>query len=158
MSIAGDLIGTADKGNKVHNNTITGDETWCFLYDPQMKLQSLEWKSPSSWSKNFQVNMAKGHVMLEVFLSARALSVVSSSLKVLLNKDMYTDILHHLRDVVRRKCCKKWRNKSWFLLLKNAPAHWSVLVKDFLAKNNVTTLKHPPYSPDLAPANFYPYP
>jgi hypothetical protein len=29
------------------------------------------------------------------------------------------------------------------------------LVKDFLAKNNVTKLEHPPYSPDLAAAGFY---
>jgi hypothetical protein len=29
------------------------------------------------------------------------------------------------------------------------------LVKDFLAKNNVTTLEHTPYSPDLAAADFY---
>jgi transposase len=32
------------------------------------------------------------------------------------------------------------------------------LVKDFLTKNNVTTLEHPPYSPDLAPADFYLFP
>ena len=30
--------------------------------------------------------------------------------------------------------------------------------RDFLTKNNVTTLEHPPYSPDLAPADFYPFP
>jgi len=29
------------------------------------------------------------------------------------------------------------------------------LVKDFFTKNSVTTLAHPPYSPDLAPAAFY---
>jgi hypothetical protein len=29
------------------------------------------------------------------------------------------------------------------------------LIKDFLGKNSVTTLKHPPYSPDLAAADFY---
>jgi len=29
------------------------------------------------------------------------------------------------------------------------------LVKDFLAKNNVTTLEHPPYFPALAAADFY---
>jgi hypothetical protein len=29
------------------------------------------------------------------------------------------------------------------------------LVKDFLAEINVTTLEHPPYSLDLAPADFY---
>jgi len=45
-------------------------------------------------------------------------------------------------------------NQKWFLLHDNAPAHRSVLVKDFLAKNNVTTLQHPPHSPDLAPTDF----
>jgi hypothetical protein len=38
--------------------------------------------------------------------------------------------------------------------LDNAPAHWSVLVKDFLAKNNVTTLENFPYSPAVATADF----
>jgi len=32
------------------------------------------------------------------------------------------------------------------------------LVKDFLAQNNVTTLQHPPYSPDLALADLYLFP
>jgi len=30
--------------------------------------------------------------------------------------------------------------------------------QDFLSKNTVTTLQHPPYSPDLAPADFFPLP
>jgi transposase len=50
---------------------------------------------------------------------------------------------------------RKWRNNFWFLLHDTAPAHWSVLIKEFLAKSNVTTLEHPPYSPDLAAADFY---
>jgi hypothetical protein len=40
----------------------------------------------------------------------------------------------------------------------NAPAHQLVLVKDFLAKNNVTTLEHHPYSFDLASADFHLFP
>jgi hypothetical protein len=56
------------------------------------------------------------------------------------------------------KAPKNWRTNVWFILHDNAPAHRSDLVKDFLAKNNVTTLKKPPYSPDLAPADFYPFP
>jgi len=40
MSISGDLIDTADRDNKLHNNIITGDETWYFLHDPQTKQQS----------------------------------------------------------------------------------------------------------------------
>jgi histone-lysine N-methyltransferase SETMAR len=77
-----------------------------------------------------------------------------SSLKLAMSKEMYINILRRLRDAVRRKRCEKWRNNSWFLC-DNASAHRSVLVNDFLAKNNVTTLEHPPYSPDLAPADLY---
>ena len=45
-----------------------------------------------------------------------------------------------LRDAARRKRSEKLRTNSWFLLHDNAPAHRSVLIKDFPAKNNVTTL------------------
>jgi hypothetical protein len=47
------------------------------------------------------------------------------------------------------------RNKTWFLLHNNAPGHRAGLFKDVLAKNNATTLKHSPYSPNLVPADFY---
>jgi hypothetical protein len=82
MSISAHLIDTADK-DKSHNNIITEDETWYFLYDPQTKQQSPEWTSSSSQSKNFQGNWAKrkGYVR-GFFLTARALSIMSSYMKV----------------------------------------------------------------------------
>jgi len=60
--------------------------------------------------------------------------------------------------VVRRKHPEKRRTSSWFLLHDNAPAPWSILAMDFSVMNNVTTLELPPYSPDLAPADFYLFP
>jgi len=58
----------ADKENKFLNNIITGDETRCFLYDPQTQRQSSEWtSSPPPISKKFRVYRGKGKVMLEVF-------------------------------------------------------------------------------------------
>jgi hypothetical protein len=65
------------------------------------------------------------------------------------NKEMYIDILHRPRDAVRRKHSDKWRTSSRFLLHDNAPVQRSILVKGFFAKNNVITLEHSPYSPDL---------
>ena len=55
---------------------------------------------------------------------------------------------------------KKWKKKKQqlFLLHDNAPAHRSILVKDSLAKNSVTTLEHPPNNADLGPATFYLFP
>jgi len=71
---------------------------------------------------------------------------------------MYNDVLRRLRDAVSRKRPEKLSTNSWFLSHNNAPAHRSVLVKDFLAENNVTILKHPPHSPHLAPDDFYLFP
>jgi transposase len=75
-----------------------------------------------------------------------------------MNKEMRVDIFRHLRHSVRRKSPEKCRTISLFLLHYNAAAHRSVLIKDFLATNNVTALEHPTYSPDLAEADFLPDP
>ena len=36
--------------------------------------------------------------------------------------------------------------------------HTAAIVADFLSGKNVQMLEHPPYSPDLAPANFWFFP
>jgi len=70
---------------------------------------------------------------------------------------MYTDILRHLGDAVRRKRPKNSSTNIWFLL-HNAPTHLSVLVNDFLENKKVTALEHLPYSPDLVTAEVYLFP
>ena len=37
----------------------------------------------------------------------------------------------------------------------NAPAYRAVATSEFLAKHNIPSLPHPPYSPDLAPCDFF---
>jgi len=39
-----------------------------------------------------------------------------------------------------------------------APAHRAVTTNEFLAKHNIPWLSHPPYSPDLAPCDFFLFP
>ena len=73
-------------------------------------------------------------------------------------KQLYIDILCHLRDAVRRKSPDKWRTNSLSLLHDNVPAYWSVVMNDLLAKNIVTTLVHLPHFLDLAAADFYLFP
>ena len=68
---------------------------------------------------------------------------------------MYFDIIRLLRVAVGRKRRETWRINSWFLFHDNAPTHRSVLVKEFLAKNSVTTLENPPYRSDMVPTDFY---
>lgn len=56
---------------------------------------------------------------------------------------MYFYILRRLMDVARREGPEKLKTNCWFLRHDNAPEHRSILVKNFLAKKNVTTLEHP---------------
>jgi hypothetical protein len=67
----------------------------------------------------------------------------------------YLEVLKRLREKVRRKIPQLWRNNSWSLHHDNAPAHASLLIRDFLADTNTTVLLQTPYSPDLAPENVF---
>ena len=47
------------------------------------------------------------------------------------------------------------RSGDWFLHHDNVPARTALSVQQFLAKNNIKVIPHPPYSPDLAPRDFF---
>ncbi|GBO33455.1 Histone-lysine N-methyltransferase SETMAR [Araneus ventricosus] len=74
------------------------------------------------------------------------------------NKELYLEIRKQLRDAIRRKRPEKWATKDWFLLHDNTSPHRALIVKKYLARHSITTLEHPPYSPDLAPPDFYLFP
>lgn len=73
-------------------------------------------------------------------------------------KEYYREVLRRLRESIRRKRPELWRNQSWILHHDNAPAHTSLLVAEYLNKNSVLVLPQPPYSPDLAPCDFFLFP
>jgi hypothetical protein len=56
-----------------------------------------------------------------------------------------------------RKRRGKWQGQ-WFLHYDNAPSHTSLVVQQFLAEKNITVITQPPYSPDLAPSDFWLFP
>jgi transposase len=51
-----------------------------------------------------------------------------------------------------------WKNSSWVLHQDNTPAHNTLSIKKFLMKHKITVLEHPPYSPVLAPGDFFLFP
>jgi hypothetical protein len=50
--------------------------------------------------------------------------------------------------------------RSWFLLPDSAPSHSALVVKIhvFLARHSIVEISNKPYSPDLAPADFFFFP
>jgi len=70
------------------------------------------------------------------------------------NHTFYKDVLERLRKRVQR--VQRDIANDWLLLHHdNAPAHTALSIREFLAKKNIPLLPRPPYSPDLAPCDFY---
>jgi transposase len=72
------------------------------------------------------------------------------------NQIFYLQALERLRNIVVR--VRRETANTWFLHHDNAPCHTSFAVREFLAQHTITTLPHPPYSPDLAPCDFFLFP
>ena len=51
-----------------------------------------------------------------------------------------------------------WATGEWQLHHNNMPTHASHLVQDVLAKHHVAQVTQPPYSQDLVPWDFWPFP
>jgi hypothetical protein len=70
------------------------------------------------------------------------------------NQQCNLEVPTRLRESVQRKRPELWPDK-WILQHDNAPAHDALRGREFLAKNSITKMDHPPYSPDLAPCDFW---
>jgi len=138
---------------------MTGDEMWVYGYDIETKTQSSQWKHPESpRPKKAQVR-SNVKVLLTVFFDFnRVVHHEFLPRGQTVNKEYYLEVQRRLREATRRKRPDLWRNNSWQLHHDNAPAHTSLLVREFLAKNNTVMMPQPPYSPDLAPCDFFFFP
>ena len=146
--------------NAFKEKIITGDETWIYCYDPETKQQSAQWKSPGSpRPKKARQVKSKIKSMLIVFFDCRGIvhrEFVPQGQPV--NQHFYIDVLRRLREDVRRKRPGLWASGDWLLHIDNAPAHSALLVQQYLESHNMETIAHPPYSPDLAPCDFFLFP
>jgi len=74
------------------------------------------------------------------------------------NAEFYCNVLRRLRKNIRRKRPELWCVGNWLLHDDNAPSHRALVTREFLAHKGIITLPHPPYSPDLAPCDFFFFP
>ena len=74
------------------------------------------------------------------------------------NKVYYVEVL---REFSKRVCLKRpalFKSGQWHFHQDNAPVHNSILVTDYLTKMDIKTVPQPPYSPNLAPCDFWLFP
>ena len=98
-------------------------------------------------------------VLLTVFFNCRGVMHHEFLLQGrTVNKEYYLQVMRNSREAIYQKRPDLWKNKNWLLHHDNAPAHTSLLLRKFLAKNNTLMMPQPPYSPDLAPCEFFLFP
>ncbi|UYV66955.1 hypothetical protein LAZ67_4003444 [Cordylochernes scorpioides] len=139
---------------------IMGDETWVYGYDPETKRQSSQWLEPGEPRfKKARMIKSKLKCLPITFFDVKGLihyEFVPEGQTT--NQHHYLDALRRLREAVRQKRLEKWHQKNWLLHHENARPHTAVTVQLYLAKHGIALLPQPPYSPDLAPNDFFIYP
>jgi len=142
------------------SSVITGDESWIYGYDPKIKQMSSQWKTASSPrpKKARQVKSNVKTILITFFEIDGFVHHEYVPRGQTVNKEFYKTVLQRLRDAVHRHRPDKWRSGNWILHHDNTPAHRAVTTNEFLAKHKIPPLPHPPYSPDLAPCDFFLFP
>jgi histone-lysine N-methyltransferase SETMAR len=137
------------------SNTITGDETWVYGYDPETKQQSSQWKSPNSpRPKKSASSSQHRQVPVDYFFDFQGIvhrEFVPPGQTV--SGKFYSEVLKRLREGIRHKRPDKWKNNNWFLHHDNVPAHTS-LVRQFLTSKDITVIPHPAIRLTSPPATF----
>jgi histone-lysine N-methyltransferase SETMAR len=135
---------------------VTGDESWVHLETPETKDQS---KVGTPGPRKARKAHPK-KVMLTLFFDASGAVCTEFLRQGTISTPTYITTLRHLREDVRRKR-PYWRKRGeappddWFLHQDNAPAHRSGECAEYMRKAGFNVLAHPPYSPDLAPCDFW---
>jgi hypothetical protein len=139
---------------------ITGDESWVYGYDPGTKQQSSQWKTPSP-QRPKKARQVRSNVKSRLICLFDTEGIVHKEFVPsgqTVNRNFYCNVLRRLKENVWGKRPVKWQNNSWALHHDNAPALTSLLVRQFLTSTKMTVISHPPYSPDLAPWDFFLFP
>ena len=150
-AVCQDLLNIINGDKNFLDKVITGDESWCFAYDPETKRQSSEWvgeHSPRLKKVRFQKSRVK--TMLIVFFDSQGIvhkEYMQEGCTV--NAEYYKDVLDHLISRIQRVRRTLYRTHDFFLLHDNAPAHMAAIIRQFMAQKQVATLNHLPHTRQL---------
>ncbi len=144
---------------------VTGDESWCFTYDPETKKASAQWVSKEGDCpvKPLRARTTK-KLLVTAFFDQTGM-VYTHFLCRTMNTKLYCEALTGLRAAIRKKRPFLWDFQEQNPLLRrvwfhqdNARPHVAHKTITTLAESRINLLEHPPYSPDLAPCDFFLFP
>lgn len=146
---------------RLFERIITGDESYFHLYLPETKEQSKQWLEkdeprPQKALRGRGTRASK--VMLVIFFDCHGVVHREFIRNATVTAQMYLGILQRLLVSIQHRRTHSWHQGTFILHDDNAPAHRANLVRNWMAQRHIRQLPHPPYSPDLAPADFWFFP
>jgi [histone H3]-lysine36 N-dimethyltransferase SETMAR len=135
---------------------VTGDETWVHHWDPESKQESMQWKHKTSPSPvKFRTQPSAGKIMATIFWDSEGpLLVDYMPHKTTITGGYYANLLLKLREAINNERLGKL-SKGVLILHDNAPVHKAHVAMAAFRDCGFEELPHPPYSPDLAPSDYY---
>lgn len=138
---------------------VTVDETWIHHYTPETKSQSAQWVSPGEGApKKAKTIPSAGKVLATIFWDSKGIILIDYLEKGrTITGQYYANLLDRFDAEVKSKRPHLAKKKILFHH-DNAPAHSSAIATAKLVELRYEVLPHPPYSPDLAPCDFFLFP
>jgi len=138
---------------------VTVDETWIQWYTPETKEQSKQWTLPGEHApKKAKTVPSAGKVMATVFWDSQGIIYIDYQKKGKTITGLYYAELLSRFDAELKKKRPHLVKKKVLFHHDNAPAHSSGVATVKLIELRYELLPHPPYSPDLAPCDFFLFP
>jgi len=137
---------------KILKKTITGDQAWFYFDNPAEE----QWAaSPEDVQRNASRTLQSKKVMVTILWGLDGYYIVEAlPVGQQYNSIYFAKLLHKLRDHLnKRKGFKRY--KLLYLHLDNAKVHRSHYTIEKAEELGFEMLPHPPYSPDLAPSDFF---
>lgn len=141
---------------EIISRIVTCDETWIRQWDPESKQESLQWKfKDEKPPRKYKVCPSASKLMATIFWDAEGILLIDYlPKKTTMNADYYANLLCQLRDTIKEK--RRGKLRSGVLILHdNAPVHTARKTQLAMIKNGFDAIDHPPYSPDLAPCDYF---
>jgi histone-lysine N-methyltransferase SETMAR len=157
VELSKELLGILDRG---YRNIITGDETWIYFFTISSKEANKVWVEMGE--NRPQIVRTAQHSKKRMFCIFFTVDGVIARIVMkkgqTVNGRLYANSI--LPEVFSNFMEKGGRTTVRDVMLHhdNAAPHKAAVVTEYLRNERVKLLPHPPYSPDLAPCDFFLFP
>jgi [histone H3]-lysine36 N-dimethyltransferase SETMAR len=149
-----------EQGESFLLRIVTQDESWFHMHEPETKESSKQWKHPDSPRPKKAISKPSSEKILYSFFWDKDGVIVQWPVE---KGHTITGAYHAqlLRDQLHPALKSKRRGlitRGVLLQQDNAPAHTSHVAQAAVFELGYEVLPHPPYSPDLAPSDYFLFP